>query len=178
MVKRFFILVMLILFGLMILPLLTGVPPATGLNPLAAKYVQDGPQELGAANLVTAIVVTYRGLDTLGEVAVLFIATAGVGFLLRRKKEHAESGTKRPASEILRLLITDWVERMHPDLLKKEAGGGFKALEERMEQQTIPTQAVVPVMCWRCHGRIDWRMELGPQGYCPYCGAFIDLRVR
>ncbi len=101
MVKRFFILVMLILFGLMILPLLTGVPPATGLNPLAAKYVQDGPQELGAANLVTAIVVTYRGLDTLGEVAVLFIATAGVGFLLRRKKEHAESGTKRPASEIL-----------------------------------------------------------------------------
>ena len=92
--------------------------------------------------------------------------------------EGAAQREGRPASEILRFLITDWVERLHPDLLKGEAGGGFKPLEAGMEQQTIPTQAVVPVMCWRCHGRIDWRMELGPQGYCPHCGAFIDLRVR
>jgi len=92
--------------------------------------------------------------------------------------EEAAQREGRPASEILRLLITDWVERMHPDLLKKEAGGGFKPLEAGMEQQTTPKQAVAPVMCWRCHGRIDWRMELGPQGYCPHCGAFIDLRVR
>lgn len=92
--------------------------------------------------------------------------------------EEAAQRERRPASEILRLLITDWMERMPPDLLKGEAGGGFRALEARAEQQTSPTQAVCPVLCWRCHGRIDWRMELGPQGFCPYCGAFIDLRVR
>lgn len=97
---------------------------------------------------------------------------------LKAAFEEAAQREGRPASEILRLLITDWMERMYPDLLKGEAGGGFKPLEVGAQQQTAPTQAVSPVMCWRCHGRIHWRMELGPQGYCPHCGAFIDLRVR
>ena len=92
--------------------------------------------------------------------------------------EEAAQREGRPASEILRLLITEWMERLHPDLLKGKASGGFKPLEEGTEQQTVPTQAIAPVMCWCCHGRIDWRMELGPQGYCPYCGSFIDLRIR
>jgi len=97
---------------------------------------------------------------------------------LKAAFEEAAQREGRPASEILRLLITDWMERMYPDLLKAEASGGFKPMEAGSEQHTVPTQAISPVMCWRCHGRIDWRMELGPQGYCPYCGAFIDLRVR
>jgi len=97
---------------------------------------------------------------------------------LKAAFEKAANREGRPASEILRLLITDWMERMHPDLLKEKGGGGFRPLEAKAEQATSPTQAVSPVLCWRCHGRIDWRMELGPQGYCPHCGAFIDLRVR
>jgi len=96
---------------------------------------------------------------------------------LKAAFEEAAQREGRPASEILRQLITDWMERMHPDLLKGETGG-FRPLEAGLEQQTAPTQAVSPVMCWRWHGRIDWRMELGPQGYCPHCGAFIDLRVK
>jgi multicomponent Na+:H+ antiporter subunit B len=44
-------------------------------------------------------VVTYRGLDTLGEVTVLFIATAGIGFLMGKKKKIITP--KRPASELL-----------------------------------------------------------------------------
>jgi multicomponent Na+:H+ antiporter subunit B len=39
-------------------------------------------------------------LDTLGEVAVLFIATAGVGFLLRRK-DNSVIDKRRNSSEIL-----------------------------------------------------------------------------
>jgi len=96
---------------------------------------------------------------------------------LKAAFEAAAQREGRPASEILRLLIAEWMERLHSDLLKGEKGG-FKTLEAGSEQGTAPTQAVSPVMCWRCHGRIDWRMELGPQGYCPHCGAFIDLRVR
>jgi hypothetical protein len=96
---------------------------------------------------------------------------------LKAAFEEAAQREGRPASEILRLLITDWMERMHPNLLKRE-GGGFRPLEAKAEQETSPTQAVCPVLCWRCHGRIDWRMDLGPQGFCPYCGASIDLRVR
>ena len=92
--------------------------------------------------------------------------------------EEAAQREGRPASEILRLLITEWMERLHPDLLRGEADGENRPLEAISGQGTVPTQAVCPVLCWRCHGRIGWRMELGPQGYCPQCGAFIDLRVR
>ncbi|HUX12055.1 MAG TPA: hydrogen gas-evolving membrane-bound hydrogenase subunit E [Spirochaetia bacterium] len=90
MIKRLLILVAIALFGLMILPLVTQLTPFTQLTPLATRYVEGGSSELGAANLVTAVVVTYRGLDTLGEVTVLFAATAGVGFLLRRRAGKEE----------------------------------------------------------------------------------------
>ena len=102
MVKRFLVLLVLIFFTIMIIPLITDVQPQTELNSLAKKYVKDGPDELGGANLVTSVIVTYRGLDTLGEVAVLFIATAGVGFLLRRRKKALSKPVKkRESSEIL-----------------------------------------------------------------------------
>lgn len=87
MIKRFFTLITIVLFALMILPLVRQMVPFQELAPVAAAYAENGPDELGAANLVTAVIVTYRGLDTLGEVTVLFIATAGVGFLLRREEE-------------------------------------------------------------------------------------------
>ncbi len=36
----------------------------------------------GVANTVTTVVVYFRGFDTLGEIAVLFIASLGVGLML------------------------------------------------------------------------------------------------
>ncbi|WP_455383235.1 hydrogen gas-evolving membrane-bound hydrogenase subunit E [Salinispira pacifica] len=84
MIKRLLILVAIALFGLMVWPLVATIAPFSELTPLAARYAEGGTSDLGAANLVTAVVVTYRGLDTLGEVTVLFAATAGVGVLLRR----------------------------------------------------------------------------------------------
>jgi len=90
----------LILLSLLFLPL-AAIDPFSDLSPLAKKYAEDGPSELGAANLVTSVVVTYRGLDTLGEVTVLFLATAGVGFLLSRKKDSEEETPLREPSELL-----------------------------------------------------------------------------
>jgi multicomponent Na+:H+ antiporter subunit B len=52
------------------------------LNETAEYYATQGPSETGAANLVTAVVVTYRGLDTLGEVTILFLTAAIIGFML------------------------------------------------------------------------------------------------
>ena len=99
MIKRFFIFIFLALFLIALLPIVIDFQAAKNLNPLAYKYVKDGPEELGAQNLVTSVVVTYRGLDTLGEVSVLFIATAGIGFLLRKKDKKEKN--KRNSSEIL-----------------------------------------------------------------------------
>jgi len=57
---------------------------------LASQYIDGSRDDLGAANVVTAVVVTYRGLDTLGEVTVLFAATAGVGFVITRRRRTEE----------------------------------------------------------------------------------------
>ncbi len=100
MAKRFLTILLIILLAYIFLPFVSQVKETESLSPLAEKYVSEGPGELGAANLVTSIIVTYRGLDTLGEVVVLFIATVGIGFLLRKEKK--DSGPeKREPSEIL-----------------------------------------------------------------------------
>lgn len=47
---------------------------------VAPRYIQQGEAETGVPNLVTAVLASYRGFDTLGEVTVIF--TAGIGVLL------------------------------------------------------------------------------------------------
>ena len=85
MAKRVLAYIALLLLGIMFFNVLKGYSEHAQLSGVAEHYVQKGPEELGAPNLVTAVVVTYRGLDTLGEVTVLFISAAGVGLLLRRR---------------------------------------------------------------------------------------------
>ena len=86
MIKRMFIFMMLALMAVIFFNLATNYTENTELSKLGHYYADKGPRELGAPNLVTAVVVTYRGLDTLGEVTVLFISAAGVGLLLRRTR--------------------------------------------------------------------------------------------
>jgi len=54
--------------------------------PLSQQRVGDALLALnekeGVANVVTTVVVYFRGFDTLGEIAVLFIASLGVGLML------------------------------------------------------------------------------------------------
>ena len=105
---------MLALMALIFVQLAANYTENTSLSKLGRYYAEEGPRELGAPNLVTAVIVTYRGLDTLGEVTVLFISAAGVGLLLRRtrrkdddedleKGDRAEetSGSHKEASEIV-----------------------------------------------------------------------------
>jgi len=101
MIKRITILLSLLLLGFVFLQMVAGYAPRTALNSISEHYVTAGPDELGAANIVTAVLVTYRGLDTLGEVAVLFISAAGVGLLLRRRVGEKEEGPKRRVSSEL-----------------------------------------------------------------------------
>ena len=77
------------------------------LPPLAAKYVELVPSELGAPNVITGILLNYRALDTLGEVAVLFMVAAGIGLLLAPGKqpgreEEQDNSKSEPSTEIVR----------------------------------------------------------------------------
>jgi len=50
-------------------------------------YLENGLKETGAANIVTAIILDYRGYDTLGEATVLFTAILGALTILRGKSK-------------------------------------------------------------------------------------------
>jgi multicomponent Na+:H+ antiporter subunit B len=58
------------------------------------RYLADAVKETGVPNVVTAVLASYRGYDTLGETVVVFTAGAGVIALLRRtrRERRAERG--------------------------------------------------------------------------------------
>ena len=89
--------------------LVTGVVLAYGLsdiprygdpvNPIhhhvAPHYIEDSEEEIGIPNIVTSVLASYRGYDTLGETAVIFTAAIGVLVLVggarRRRLRRDES---------------------------------------------------------------------------------------
>ncbi len=58
------------------------------------------PQQTGAANIVTSVVLAYRGIDTLGELSILFAAATGAGLILGRR--HTSAGTLTEGGFVLR----------------------------------------------------------------------------
>ena len=49
---------------------------------VAPHYIQQSGQEIGIPNIVTSVLASYRGFDTLGETVVVFAAAIGVVLLL------------------------------------------------------------------------------------------------
>jgi hypothetical protein len=68
---RAFGLLAVLCFGVIFTGLVTGYEERQAVSSLAAHYLTAVPADLGAPNVVTGILITYRGFDTLGEVAVL-----------------------------------------------------------------------------------------------------------
>jgi multicomponent Na+:H+ antiporter subunit B len=66
---------------------------------VGAEYLRVAGPELGAANLVTAILAGYRGFDTLGELAVLFAAATSAGLVLGKRR--ADAARDLPGGPIL-----------------------------------------------------------------------------
>jgi multicomponent Na+:H+ antiporter subunit B len=66
-------------FGEAIAPIHTHVAP---------RYLADVVAETGVPNVVTAVLASYRGYDTLGETTVIFTAGIGVLALLKGRRER------------------------------------------------------------------------------------------
>ncbi|MEN8115951.1 MAG: Na(+)/H(+) antiporter subunit B [Bacteroidota bacterium] len=109
MIRNFFVLVLLAGLAAVFVSLFWNFGESESLTPLATHYANNGAEEVGAPNLVTSVVVTYRGLDTLGEVTILFLVAAIVSFFLKREKTEKEQAPQRETSEIIltasRLLV-------------------------------------------------------------------------
>lgn len=101
---------------------------------VALRYIQDSPQEVGLPNMVTSVLASYRGFDTLGETAVVFAAAIGVLSLLGLPKQDRaaiESGLEshlvlKVVAKILIPLIILFAlyVQFHGDY---GPGGGFQA---------------------------------------------------
>ncbi len=98
--KKLFVFIILIAIASVMYPLLDSFHGNDKLSELAQFYAQkDNVTKVNSQNLVTAVVVTYRGLDTLGEVTILFLAAAIIAFSL---KKESEKRTLRKNSEIFK----------------------------------------------------------------------------
>jgi multicomponent Na+:H+ antiporter subunit B len=71
-----------------------GDPNAPSQLHVAPDYIERAPRETGAPNIVTAVLASYRGYDTLGETTVIFTGGIGVLVLLAggRRRRAAGSG--------------------------------------------------------------------------------------
>jgi len=70
-----------------------GDPDAPIHQHVAPRYVEKSAGEhgeIGVPNMVTSILASYRGFDTLGEVVVIFTATVGVLLLMQAPRKEDE----------------------------------------------------------------------------------------
>ncbi len=68
-----------LIYGTLDMPMF-GDPNAPVHTHVADHYIEKSGEEMGIPNIVTSVLASYRGYDTLGEVTVIF--TAGVGVIL------------------------------------------------------------------------------------------------
>ena len=86
----------LLIYGTWDLPLF-GDPNAPIHVHVAPEYISNTYKHTGMPNIVTAVLASYRGYDTLGEVGVIF--TAGIGVLLLLSKSRIRNiSTKEKTS--------------------------------------------------------------------------------
>ena len=90
-----------------------GDPEAPVHQHLAPWYLEKTPEYIDIPNVVTAVLGSFRGYDTLGEVFVVFAACIGVLFILGpRPEEGAEAVINSPDSGLKHHLIPQVVGRL------------------------------------------------------------------
>ena len=75
----------MLVFGTLGLPAFSD-PTAPIHTHVVPRYLSSALHETGIPNVVTAVLASYRGYDTLGETTVVFTAGVGVIALLRRRR--------------------------------------------------------------------------------------------
>lgn len=80
-----------LIYGTLDMPLF-GSPDAPVQTHVGGAYLARAEVETGVPNVVTAVLASYRGYDTLGEVTVIFVAAISVLLLIGfpRRKDGGE----------------------------------------------------------------------------------------
>jgi multicomponent Na+:H+ antiporter subunit B len=76
--------------GLLFGAILQNLPFGEILTGVGPNILDRAPGEVGTANIVTSVLLAYRGLDTLGELTVLFVAATAAGLVLGQRRPEAD----------------------------------------------------------------------------------------
>lgn len=102
-------LLIVVIVGAALLYAIEGLPPYGAVDAPAHQnttpyYLENMPSDIDIPNLVTSILASYRGFDTMGEVGVIFTAGIGMAALLinlpqrRSPDAPAENPAKKAVS--------------------------------------------------------------------------------
>ncbi len=185
-----------LVYGVSDLPLF-GDPKAPAHGDVARHYLERTGEEIGIPNVVTAVLASYRGFDTLGETAVILTAGIGVlallGMLPRRQRRevgaepapHRDHTILRVVAKMLLplLLMFACYVQAHGEL---SPGGGFQAgvvfatafLLYALVFGTRRARAIVPE-AWLERGMAGGLLVYGSVGVVTLLrgGAFLDYDV-
>lgn len=131
--RRIASLVFLAGLGVLLAAILASLPFGGSPMQVGQAIVDRASGEVGAANIVTSIVLAYRGFDTLGEVTILFVAATAAGLVLSGAgRTGSQQWEKEPSGFIIErasrlllpfLLVLGAYIAVHGHLTP---GGGFQ----------------------------------------------------
>lgn len=115
-----------------------GDPAAPVHQHVAAHVVAHGLEDTGSRNLVTAVLLAYRGYDTFGEVVVIFAALAAVMVVLAPAASGSPEKTAQADAGVAPSPVVGFVIRLLAPFIAAFAvlvlwhgeaspGGGFQA---------------------------------------------------
>jgi multicomponent Na+:H+ antiporter subunit B len=93
--RKIISIILLSIFFIGVVYCLKEIPFGQTQSQVRKYYIDNGIKDTGATNIVTSVVLNYRGFDTLGEVTVLFLAAIGLSAVLYQKgKKQKKEGRK------------------------------------------------------------------------------------
>ncbi|MCE5203768.1 MAG: hydrogen gas-evolving membrane-bound hydrogenase subunit E [Coriobacteriales bacterium] len=110
--KRASVAALLVLIAIPLLAAMAELPPhgsseTPAYTHVSERYLQRGAQEAGAENIVTDVILNYRGFDTNGEVTVIFTSVVAVAaiLLLRDEERTSQERSSTPVSPVLLFIV-------------------------------------------------------------------------
>jgi len=83
----------MLIYATLDMPLFGSADAPVHQHEIAKHYIEESYHEIHVDNLVTAVLGSYRGYDTFGEVTVIFTAAIGVLALLYNEKKKKKEDT-------------------------------------------------------------------------------------
>lgn len=126
--------------------------------------------------------MTYPGSVVVGEEATI----AGDRLLLIDPRgEIDENDLEEFLEKHVEPVFQEWFREKRA-AQRPKVKGVVRATEAPAAEEIQPVQMqdinpgppVYLVNCQRCGGQIAWRLDLGPRGGCPYCGAWLQLNIQ